>query len=153
MSEPRSYPNLAPGPRRPSATRAASIRRARRSKLARDGNVNAMSHGARADVVHREDVSLEVALTFATHRFLDPVADLRLVEHLALSRMQHAAAIAAMQTDGLTSTLTSYETKLATLIERLEQQVHDRDRQREAEAASTLKADDLAAYRPRSEPA
>src|SRR6266508_3751907 len=86
-----------PGPRRPSATRAQSARRARLRFLARQGNVNALRHGAFAVVANAADVAVEVDITFATHPALEVLADRRLVELFATCNVQRQRALSAMQ--------------------------------------------------------
>jgi allophanate hydrolase subunit 1 len=111
-----------------------------------------MRSGIFAEVSNRPDVANEIALIFATHPHLDPLADRRLVEALALALVQQRRAIVAMQTEGMTSILTSYESRLAALSERLERAVHERDQQRAA-AKGKAGAVDLSRYgQPASEP-
>ena len=138
--------------RTPSLTRSASARAQRLREEALKGNARAMRSGIFAEVSNRPDVANEIALIFATHSHLDPLADRRLVEALALALVQQRRAIVAMQTEGMTSILTSYESRLAALSERLERAVHERDQQRAA-AKGKAGAVDLSRYgQPASEP-
>jgi hypothetical protein len=110
----------------------ASSRQRRRSEALR-GNANAYRHGVMAIVQNAPDTATECALTFASHPDLDPIADLRLVETYALAAVQFRRAIAAIDAQGMTPVLTAYSSRLAALVERLEQKVHDREKERRAE--------------------
>jgi len=136
-----------PGPRRPSATRAQSSRRGRLAYLARRGNTNALVHGVFAIVANQPDVEIEVELVYATHPALDRLADRRLVELYASANVMRQRALVAMQTGGLTPVLTSYDARLAPMLERLEQKVHDRERRRLAER-NAKQVVDLSAFAP-----
>jgi hypothetical protein len=108
---------------------ASSSQRRRRDLML--GNSRALQHGVFAKSANAQDVAVEVALIFGgTHPGLDPLADRRLVEQLALASVQHRRALLAIEADGLTPTLTSYCVRLAQLVERLEQKVHDREKER-----------------------
>lgn len=113
-----------------SATRSASVKRARAVQEVLRGNVRAFKHGIFARVLDASDVQTEVALIFAARPLLDPIADRRLVELLATTNVQRQRCLVAMQTDGLTSQLTAYDARLAALVERLERAVHERERER-----------------------
>lgn len=131
---------------RPSATRGASLSRSNRVYQLRQGNVNSLRHGVFAKVQAAQDVATEIALTLVAHPDLDPVRDRRLVEHLATTRVSRQRALLAMETDGLTQILTSYDARLSPLEERLERTVDERERRRIAERAKG-DADPLARYR------
>lgn len=73
---------------------------------------------------------MEVALTFAAHPALDRIADARLVELQAMNVVRRARCQIAMEKDGLTAVLTSYDRSLAALVERGEQRLHERERER-----------------------
>jgi hypothetical protein len=137
------------GPRPPSLTRSASNRRTRYVQEAKKGNVNGLRHGAFATVQAWPDVSTETMLIFATRPALDPLRDRRLVELLATSNVQRQRTLLAIEAEGMTSTLTSYESRLAALVERLERAVHERERERiqEHKAATAVPLDQ---YRPRA---
>jgi hypothetical protein len=112
------------------------------------GNVKSLRHGVFAIVQNARDVSTEIALTLATYPSLHPIADRRLVELLAETRVQRQRAIIAMTTEGqgLTAVLTSYDARLSALEERLERTLYERERQRRADHARG-DADPLARYR------
>lgn len=131
---------------RASKTRSASVSRARNAEEARKGNQRALKHGINADVLNLPFVADEVALTFATYRFLDPIEDYRLVELVALAHVAHRRAQLAIASEGMTATLTRYESDLGKRLERGLQRVHERniERARAREQADTL---DLRAYR------
>ena len=131
--------------RTPSLTRSASARRTRLRQEALRGNTNAMRSGIFAEVSNRPDVANEIALIFATHPNLDELADRRLVEELAISLVQRRRVFLAMQTEGFTAVLTSYEARIGPLCERQERAVHDRDQQRAA-AKGKAGAVDLSRY-------
>jgi len=115
-----------------SPARSLASHRSRRRWEVQRGNQNSMRHGIFAIVANEVDTATEIALTFAACPSLDGIADLRLVESYALAAVQYRRALAAIDTDGLTSILTSYATRLAALTERLERAVHDRERERQA---------------------
>lgn len=127
-------------------TRKPGISRARRVEELRKGNANALKHGVFADVLNLPDVDREAALIFAARPALDPIRDRRLVEHLASAAVSRARALIAIERDGMTATLTSYERNLSGTCERLERAVHDRERERLA--AARERPADLSAYRP-----
>ncbi len=133
---------------KPSATRAASASRAQRRRMLLEGNVNALSHGVFAIVANQRDVQIEVALIYVARPNLDPIADLRLVEQLATANVQRHRAIAAMEGEGFTQTLTSYASRLDALVERLERAVHERDRERAKVGRTVINARALDKYRP-----
>lgn len=150
----RALPNEAAAApaRKSSPTRSTSARRARLVQEARKGRPNALRHGVFAVISNGPDVACEVALAYALHPHLDPLADRRLVEELALALVQRRRVVLAMQTEGFTAVLTSYESKLAPLSERLERAVHERDQQRAA-AKGKAGAVDLSRYgQPTPEP-
>jgi hypothetical protein len=136
-----------------SPARSLASRRSRRRWELQRGNANAWRHGIFAITGNEVDAATEVALVFAAHPSLDGIADLRLVESYALAAVQYRRALAAIDTDGLTSILTSYATRLAALVERLERACHDREKERQA-AMRRGPIIDLSAYRPapREEP-
>lgn len=136
------------GPRAASLTRSANASRARHVQEAKRGNVNALRHGAFATVQAWPDVSTETALIFATRPALDPIRDRRLVELLATSNVQRQRTLLAIEAEGMSSTLTSYESRLAALVERLERSVHERERERERERRAA-EVEPLDKYRPR----
>ena len=141
-------------PARPvSKARSLAASRARRRHDLMLGNHLALSHGCFAVTANERDASVEAALVYASHPGLDPIADRRLVEQLALASVQHRRALIAIETDGLTSLLTSYVIRLGQLVERLEHAVHDREKERYA-AARRGKVIDLSRYAPtpREEP-
>jgi hypothetical protein len=115
-----------------SPARSLASRRSRRRWEAARGNANALHHGIFAIVANEVDAATEVALIYAAHPSLDGIADLRLVESYALAAVQYRKALAAIDKDGLTSILTSYATRLAALVERLERACHERERERQA---------------------
>ena len=123
---------LAPAKYASPARSLAASRGRRRWEVLR-GNQNAMRHGIMAVVANQVDSATEVDLTYATHPDLDDLADLRLVETYALASVQYRRAIAAIDAQGMTPTLTSYSSRLAALVERLERAVHDRERERQAQ--------------------
>jgi len=135
----------------PSAARSRGLRRARAVQEARRGNANALKFGVFAEVANAEDVTREVALTYAARPGLDPIADRRLVELLATSTVQRSRALLAMRgTEGLTGVLTSYDARLAPLVERLERQVHQREQERVPLARKAQPAYTTGQYAPRA---
>jgi hypothetical protein len=111
----------------------------------RAGNPIGMRHGVFAIVANQPDIMTEVALTYAAHPHLDPIADRRLVELLSTTNVQRQRCLIAMQEHGLSSQLTAYDSRLAALVERLERAVHEREKER-----ATLRhvpALDLSRYR------
>jgi len=116
--------------RKPSATRAVSNARTRRVELLGQGRAAAWRHGTFATVGNSADVTIEHALIIAANPSLDPIIDHRLVEDLALARAQRNRAMIALESEGMTSTLTSYLSRLMPLVERLERAVHERARER-----------------------
>jgi len=135
MTDPKPASVLALSPTDPASatfkrrSMASSSQRRRRDAML--GNSRALSHGVFSKTgANARDATVEVSLLYAVHPGLDDLADRRLVEQLALASVAHRRALAAIEQDGLTSTLTSYVTRLAALIERLEQKVHDRERER-----------------------
>jgi len=115
----------------PAPARSVAASRSRRAwEVANRNSQAALQHGCFAVTANERDASVEVALLYATHPGLDALADRRLVEQLALASVQHRRALIAVEADGLTSTLTSYVTRLAALIERLEAKVHQREQDR-----------------------
>jgi hypothetical protein len=131
--------------RRPSATRGASIARARRVAEARKGNTNAMRHGAFAQVNAAGDVATELALLEVAYPHLT-IADRRLLELLATTRVSVARAFLALsEPEGIrSSVLTAFLSRQSALAERLERQVRDLDA---ARSARRVDADPLAGYR------
>jgi hypothetical protein len=109
------------------------------------GNSRALQHGVFAKSANARDVAVEVTLIYGTMPDLDDLADRRLVEQLALASVQHRRALLAIETDGLTGTLTSYVIRLGQLVERLERAVHDREKERIAQLRRG-KVIDLSAY-------
>ena len=92
-----------------------------------------------------------MALTYAARPGLDPIADRRLVELLATSTVQRSRALLAMRgTEGLTGVLTSYDARLAPLVERLERQVHQREQERVPLARKAQPAYTTGQYAPRA---
>lgn len=132
-------------PRR-SLTRGASLSRRRHIEEIRRGNVNSLRHGVFAVVQNAQDVATEIALTLETYPGLHPIADRRFVELLAEARVQRQRAILAMTVEGLTPTLTAYDSRLSQLEERLERALYERERQRLAER-DAKDPDPLARYR------
>jgi hypothetical protein len=120
--------------------RKPGISRARRVEEVRRGNPGAWRHGVFSIVGNQLDVMTEVALVFASHPLLDPIADRRLVELYATTNVQRQRCLIAMQEQGLTAQLTSYDSRLAALVERLERAVHEREQERIA-AAHTAPVD------------
>lgn len=120
--------------------------RRRRVEELRKGNTNSLRHGAFAKVQAAADVAVEIALTMAAHPGLDPIADRRLVEQLAETRVTRQRILLAMDVEGLTPTLTAFMSKMAPLEERLERSVYDRERQRVRDRAKG-DVDPLARYR------
>ena len=115
--------------RRPGASRVRRVQELQR------GNTRALRHGVFAEVLNAPDVATEVALVYAGRPALDPIRDTRLVELLATTNVQRQRAIAAMQREGMSQQLTSYDARLAALVERLERAVHERERERIKERA------------------
>jgi hypothetical protein len=109
-----------------------------------------MTHGINSVVYAAPDIADEAAMIYATHPFLDPIADRRLVELTAVAHVQHGKAVRALEEQGYTTTLVRYESDLGKRLERHLQAVHDRDRQRQRDAKrrQTL---DLAQYKRVSE--
>ena len=128
--------------RRPGASRVRRVQELQR------GNVSALRHGVFAVVANQPDVACEVALIFAARPSLDQIRDARLVELLASVNVQRQRAIAAMERGGMTQQLTSYDSRLAALVERLERAVHERARERVREAHDAERTVDLDRYRP-----
>lgn len=126
--------------RRPGASRVRRVQELHR------GNVRALRHGVFAEVLNRPDVATEAALIFAARPSLDPIRDARLVELLATTNVQRQRAIAAMERDGMSAQLTSYDARLAALVERLERAVHERERERLKDARATEQAADLSRF-------
>lgn len=122
---------------------ASSSQRRRHDLLL--GNSRALQHGVFAKSANARDVAVEVTLIYGTMPDLDDLADRRLVEQLALASVQHRRALLAIETDGLTGTLTSYVIRLGQLVERLERAVHDREKERIAQLRRG-KVIDLSAY-------
>src|SRR5689334_18748439 len=77
-------PALRPQPRlrRPGASRVRRVQEVQR------GNVRAWKHGVFSIIGNQLDVMTEVALVFASHPLLDPIADRRLVELYATTNAQ-----------------------------------------------------------------
>lgn len=146
MSSSPQPANLAPGPRRPSLTRSQTLRRTMAVKAAMAGNGYAMTHGVRTALVSRPDVQTEIALLFAVEPALDPVRDRRLVELCAMTNIRLVRCDLAMEEHGETAVLTGYRSRLGPLAERLERQLHERAREREA-ARRAAAADPDAAFR------
>lgn len=130
-----------PVPKRPATSRA------RRVELLGQGHSAAWSHGTFAVVANRPDVIVEHGLILAAHPALDPIVDHRLIEDLSLARVQRNRALLAMESAGMTPTLTSFLARLMPLVERLERAVHDRERERVRDFR-TRPLVDLAQYRP-----
>jgi hypothetical protein len=86
---------------------------------------------------------------FAIHADLDPVADHRLVEALAIATVHHAKAVLAIEEAGHLATLLAAARDFGNRAERLERAVHERNRERarERKAADTV---DLERYRPKA---
>ena len=80
-SEPRKPSNLPPfaqrKPSKPSLTRSASSRRRRLVQELQRGNTRALKHGVFGEVSNFPDVATELALIFASHNHLDPIAAAR----------------------------------------------------------------------------
>ena len=141
--------DLPPKRRKASLTRSASNRRTRHVQEILRGNARAFQHGIFAIVANEADVALEVAVTYAAHPLLDPIADFRLAQQFALALVQRMRALAAMQEYGLTAQLTSYDARLAALCERAERAIYEREKER-ATVAGQLPAD-LSRYLPRGD--
>jgi len=154
-SEPRKPSNLPPfaqrKPSKPSLTRSQSSRRRRLVQELQRGRPSALKHGVFAEVSNFPDVATEIALTFAAHGHLDPIADARLVEQYAIALTQQRKAIVAMA-GGMSSVLTSYESRLSALAERLERAVHERDRERSPSRSAASSEEILSRYRPQPLP-
>jgi hypothetical protein len=105
--------------------------------------------GIHATILNAPDVADEVALTFATHPHLDPIADFRLVEQLALAAVKYGRAVLAMETAGWTAQLIAAARDFGNRAERLERAVHQRERERIAD--HTRAVVDLSDYRPSRE--
>ena len=116
-----------------SSARSIAASRARRRSDLMKGNTISLHHGCFAVTANERDAAVEGDLIFVAHPALDAVADLRLVEQLALASVQHRRALIAIEREGLTSLLTSYVIRLGQLVERLERAVHDRERERIAQ--------------------
>jgi hypothetical protein len=82
--------------RRPSATRGASIARARRRSEAMRGSKRSTLHGVFAIVAAAEDVASELDLLAVAFPNLDPIADGRLMELLAIARVSVARSFLAL---------------------------------------------------------
>jgi hypothetical protein len=126
--------------------RKPGVSRARRVEELGKGNVNSLRHGVFALVANQQDVQTEIALTYAARPLLDPIADRRLVELLATTNVQRQRCLIAMQQGGLSQQLTSYDSRLSALVERLERAVHDRERERAIVARQ--RPVDLTRYQP-----
>jgi hypothetical protein len=131
-----------------SRTRSASASTANRRRQARLGNVNALRHGAFAVVNAQADVATEIELLLVAFPGLDPIADRRLVELLATTRVTRVRVLAAIDREGFTSTLTSYEYRLGDRQQRLERDLLERERARLAGAERKPVPDHLARYLP-----
>ena len=142
---PSSTPPPEPVPMRRKTRPGAS--RVRRVQELQRGNTRALRHGVFADVLNAPDVATEVALIYAARPSLDPIRDSRLVELLATTNVQRHRAIAAMERDGLSQQLTSYDSRLAALVERLERAVHERERERIRDQRTQASHLDLSQYR------
>lgn len=134
-------------PARLSRSSAMHVRRTREE--AARGNQNALRHGVWADVLRQPDVAAEVELTFALHPSLDRLLDARLVQHYAVTSARLQALHLAIDRDGFTAILTSFEARMGPLLERLERTVQERAAQREREAAALAGTVDLLRYRPK----
>lgn len=134
---------------RPSvnATRSVSSSRSRRRAEALRGNVLALKHGVFADVANARDVAVEIDLIFATHAHLDPLADRRLVESLAVASVHYARATQAIDREGWQQQLIAAARDFGNRAERLERAVHERERERAKAAQTVASAADLDAYR------
>jgi hypothetical protein len=104
--------------------------RALRVESIRNGKPSGWRHGTFAILSNSPDVMTEHALILAAHPGLDPVQDHRLVEDLALARVQRNRALIAMEDDPKSSILTSYASRLFALIERGERTIRERERER-----------------------
>jgi len=114
-----------------SLTRSASNSRQRRVQELGKGNPTAWRHGTFATVGNHVDVQTEHALILASaHGALDPIQDYRLIEDLALARVQRNRAIIALETEPSSSVLTSYASRLMALVERGERAVRQRQQER-----------------------
>ena len=131
---------------RPSLTRAASNRRVRLVQEARRGNVNALRSGIHAEVANLPHVADEIATVYATHDHLEPLADYRLVELLAIATVQHRRAVLAIEREGLDPNLAKWESNLGARVERHLRAVHERNAQR-AREHDTARSLDLSSYR------
>jgi hypothetical protein len=120
--------------------------RARRVEELRRGNPNGWHHGTFAIVGNAPDMQAEHALILAAHPALDRVVDHRLVEDLALARVQRNRAVIALEDDPRSSVLTSYASRLMALVERLDRAVRERERERVTDFRSRPVVD-LAHYR------
>lgn len=145
MSRRSTVPFPMPGEKRPSLTRSQSARRQRLVEELRKGRPNSWKHGVFSEVAAWPDVATEIALTFAAHPSLSPIEDARLVELLATTNVQRHRALLAIERDGMSPQLTSYDSRLAALVERLERAVHERALER-AKTAAASNAVDLAKY-------
>ena len=135
-------------PARPvSKARSLAASRSRRRHDLMMGNHLALAHGCFAVTSNQRDASVEASLIYTTHPGLDDLADRRMVEQLALASVQHRKALIAIEVSGLTPTLTSYVIRLGQLVERLENHVHEREKERQA-AMRRGPIIDLSAYRP-----
>ena len=120
-------------PPRPSATRGASLSRANHVRELGKGRASALRHGLFAIVANLPEVTTEVALQYAARPGLDPIRDRRLVEQFDLASIHLRVAAIAIQAQGLTEHLGAFISKQATLVERLERTVDERDRRNLAE--------------------
>jgi hypothetical protein len=125
-----SKPGPKPGTIRLSESHKQAIARARRVDGVRRGRVASMTHGIFSQTLLAPDVATEVLITYAAYPALDPIADRRLVELASTVRVQRHRCLAAMQEHGLIGPLTSYDRGMATLEERMERAVYERQRQR-----------------------
>ena|SRR2546423_12149043 len=129
--------------------RKPGISRVRHVQEIRRGNANAWRHGVFSVIGNQLDVQTEVALVFASHPLLDPIADRRLVELYATTNVQRMRCLIAMSEHGLTAQLTSYDSRLAALVERLERAVHEREQERRTVAGQ--QPTDLSRFLPKSQ--
>lgn len=141
--------DLTPLKPRPSATRSASLSRARTVQEAKRGNVNALRHGVFARIANAQDVATETAIVFAANADLDPISDHRLAEALAIATVQHARAVLAIDEKGYQPTLVAAARDFGNRQERLERAVHERNRERSREKKAS-EAVDLSRYRPQA---
>jgi hypothetical protein len=142
-------PQLAALPPEPVRRRSPGLSRARRVQEAGRGNVNAWKHGIYAEIAATPEIAIETALIFASHGSLDPIADHRLCESLAIARVHYGRAVAAIAAEGYTANLVAAARDFGNRAERLERQVAERDVQRRAQWERAAGARDLSQYRPR----